>query len=288
LGRYDESIAAFSAAMAVDPRDSAPSSDRAITRFLAGQLDAAEADLRRSLRVNPADDYAAAYLTYLLMFRDGEPGTALDAVRAGSQFVVVVRIQALTFQRRYPAALAVADAPGATGVGGEGDLASAVARAQALDYMGKGDAARQLLLPKMAGYRREVAALPVNSSSSQLARFLLATAEALVGNEARALRLTAQGLQLLPPEKDLAGGSLGLGHAARVYGLMGRVDLLLPMLARIRALDGTDTVTSAAILRRDPVWDKVRADPRFQAEIARFAEKQAALAKRDARAGVAG
>jgi serine/threonine-protein kinase len=122
--------------------------------------------------------------------------------------------------------------------------------------------------------------LPVNSGGGQIARFNLATAEALLGNEAQAVQLAQQGLRLLPPEKDLVGGSVGLGQAARVYAMLGRTDLLLPMLARIRALDGTDTMTSAAILRLDPVWDKVRADPRFRAEIDRFAAKQAALAAR--------
>ena len=277
LGRYDASIAAFSEAVAVDPRDSEPLHDRGVTRFLAGDLEAAEADLRRSLRVNPADNYAATYLTFLLLFRDGEPGTALDSIRGGSQTVVGARVLVLTLQRRFAAALAVADAPGAPG---SSDLGMVVARAQVLDYMGKPEDARQLLLSKMPGYRGEIAALPVNSFSSQNSRFTLATAEALIGNEGQALRLTQQALQLLPPEKDLAGGSFGLGQAARVYAVLGRIDLLLPMLARIRALDGTDTLTSAAILRLDPVWDKVRADPRFQAEIVRFAEKQAALRKR--------
>ena len=58
-GRIDEAIAAFTAAIAVDPRDSAPLTDRGITRFLAGDLTAAEADLRHSLGLNPADSYAA-------------------------------------------------------------------------------------------------------------------------------------------------------------------------------------------------------------------------------------
>jgi TolB-like protein/Tfp pilus assembly protein PilF len=276
LGRYDESIAAFSAAMAVDPRDSAPLTDRGITRFLAGDLEAAEADLRRSLRLNPEDNYAATYLTFLLVFRDGDPGTALDAVRSGSPFVVRSRIQVLTFQRRFAAALAALDAAGKPGL----DLAYDVARAQVLDFMGKPEAARRLLQPGIARYRREIDMLPVNSGNGQVARFELATAEALLGNGTKALRLAQQGLQLVPPEKDLANGSVGLGQAARVYALLGRADLVLPLLARIRALDGTDTQTSAAILRLDPVWDKVRADPRFQAEIARFAEKQAALGKR--------
>jgi TolB-like protein/Tfp pilus assembly protein PilF len=276
LGRYDESIAAFSAAMAIDPRDSAPATDRGITRFLAGDLEAAEADLRRSLRMNRDDHYAATYLTFLLAFRDGEPGTALDAIHGGSQFVVLSRIQILTFQRRFAAALAALDAAGTTGP----DLAHDVARAQVLYFMGKPEAARRLLQPGIARYRREIDMLPVNSGSGQIARFQLATAEALLGNGTEALRVAQKGLQLVPPDKDLANGSLGLGQAARVYALLGRIDLVLPTLARIRALDGTDTQTSAAILRLDPVWDKVRADPRFQVEIARFAEKQAALAER--------
>ena len=160
------------------------------------------------------------------------------------------------------------------------DLAFTVGKAQILAYMGKAREARQLLLPRIAGYRRQLDALPVNSGSGQVPRFALAMGEALVGDDAQAVRLAEQGLSLVPPEKDLANGSLGLGHAAHVYAMLGRTDLLLPVLARIRALDGTDTMTSAANLRLDPVWDKVRGDPGFQAEIDRFAAKQAALAAR--------
>jgi hypothetical protein len=146
--------------------------------------------------------------------------------------------------------------------------------------MGKVQDARQLLLPRMPGFRRQLEALPVNSGGGQVPRFAVAVGEALLGDGTQAERLVRQGLGLVPPQKDLANGSLGLGHAARVYAMLGRSELLLPMLARIRALDGTDTMTSAANLRLDPVWDKVRADPRFQAEIDRFAAKQAALAAR--------
>jgi TolB-like protein len=277
LGRYDEAIEAFSAAMAIDPRDSAPITDRAITRFHAGQLDAAEADLRRSLALDPAGDYAATYLATLLLFRDGDAGTAMDAIRSQSAFVIGIRVQALACQRRFADAIALLD--GVRSTGGN-DLAFAVARAQVLVYMGRTHEARQLLQPRMADYRSELAALPVNSGGGQVARFQLAMAEAVLGNDGQALQLARQGLELLPPEKDLASGSLGLGQAARVYAMLGRADLLLPMLARIRALDGTDTQTSAAILRLDPVWDKVRGDPGFQAEIDRFTAKQARLAAR--------
>jgi TolB-like protein/Tfp pilus assembly protein PilF len=278
LGRIGEAIAAFTAAIAVDPRDSAPLTDRGITRFLAGDLAAAEADLRRSLGLNPADNYAATYLASLLLFRDGNAGTSLDAGRSQSAFAVITRVQSLACQRRFDAALAVLDSLGPIGDDKE---AYVVTRAQILAYMGKVDEARQRLSPKMPGYRRELAALPVNSGDGQNARFYVATAEALLGNEKEAVRLAQQGLDLLPLEKDHVGGSVSLGGAARVYAMVGRADLVLPILSRIRALDGTDTMTSAAILRLDPVWDKVRADPRFEAEIDRFAAKEAKLAERD-------
>jgi TolB-like protein/Tfp pilus assembly protein PilF len=277
LGRYDESIAVFSAAMTVDPRDSAPITDRGITRFLAGDLRAAESDLRRAIALNPGDDYAAANLSMLLLYRDGEPDAARAVLQGGSQLSAITRMQTLVCQRRFDAALAALEQPGA---GDDSDLAPTVGKAQILAYMGKVREARQLLLPAMPGFRRQLDALPVNSGGGQVPRFAVAMGEALLGDGTQAVRLVRQGLGLVPPQKDLANGSLGLGHAARVYAMLGRSDLLLPMLARIRALDGTDTMTSAANLRLDPVWDKVRADPRFQAEIDRFAAKQAALAAR--------
>jgi tetratricopeptide (TPR) repeat protein len=277
LGRYDASIAAFSAAMTVDPRDSAPVTDRGITRFLAGDLRGAESDLRRAIALNPGDDYAAANLSMLLLYRDGEPDAARAVLQGGSQLSAITRMQTLVCQRRFDAALAALEQPGA---GDDSDLATTVGKAQILAYMGKVREARQLLLPAMPGFRRQLDALPVNSGGGQVPRFALAMGDALLGDSTQALRLAQQGLRLVPPQRDLANGSLGLGHSARVYAMLGRSDLLLPMLARIRALDGTDTMTSAANLRLDPVWDKVRADPRFQAEIDRFAVKQAALAVR--------
>lgn len=277
LGRYDESIAVFSAAMIVDPRDSAPVTDRGITRFLAGDLRAAESDLRRAIALNPGDDYAAANLSMLLLYRDGDPGTAAAALQGRSVLATINRVHALACGRHFDAALTALENAGA---GDGADLALTVDKAQVLAYMGRAQEARRLLLPRVAGYHRALDALPVNSGEGQAPRFALAMGEALLGDDTQALRQAQQALRLLPADKDLANGSLGLGHAARVYAMLGRSDLLFPTLARIRALDGTDTMTSAANLRLDPVWDKVRDDPRFQAEIDRFAAKQAALAAR--------
>jgi TolB-like protein len=276
LGRYDEAIASYSAAVATDPRDSSTMTDRGITDFLADRLDAAEADFRRSLSINPTDDYAATYLGMLFLYRNGDPDKALAMLRGHSFFTTVARVQVLTCARRFDDALAAIDQGVRTGAN---DQSYAILKAQVLAFMGRQDAARQLLQPKMPGYRKTLVALPVNSGNGQVARFQLAMAETILGNGQQALTLTADGLQLLSPEKDKANGSASLGQAARVYAMLGRTDLLLPMLARIRALKGTDMATSAAILRLDPVFDKVRNDPGFQAEVERFAEKQAMQAR---------
>ena len=274
LGRYGEAIDTYSAAIALDPRDSAPMTDRAITRFLSGNLNAAESDLRRSLDINPEDDYAARYLGALLLFRDGDPAKALAVLQRDSLLTTTVRIQAMTMQHEFDAALEALDHADRSG---NDEQSYVILRARVMAAMGREQDARQLLLAHMADFRKTIAMLPVNSGNGQNSRIELAMAEAMLGNEQQAVKMAEESLRLLPPEKDMANGSAGLGEVARVYAMLGRIDLLLPTLARIRALKGTDMDTSAAILRLDPVFDKVRDDPRFQAEIARFAEKQAEL-----------
>jgi hypothetical protein len=99
-----------------------------------------------------------------------------------------------------------------------------------------------------------------------------AECEALLGNEAQALRIAAESLARAPIERDAVDGAGRLAAAAGIYGLLGRLDLLLPALQRLRELPGADRLISASTLRLDPVWDKVRSDPGFQAEIERFAD----------------
>ena len=122
-----------------------------------------------------------------------------------------------------------------------------------------------------------VAALPVNSGTGQNARFRLAMVEGMLGNSAAALEQVRLGMELLPPEKDPVNGAKALGNAANTYAWLGRFDLALPVLARIRELKGTDIQTSVATLRLDPIWDPIREDPRFRTELALLAAKEQRL-----------
>jgi TolB-like protein/Flp pilus assembly protein TadD len=274
LGRFDAAIESLSAAMDVDPRDSFPCMDRGVTRFLAGHLDLAEADFRRALSLNPEDDLSAGFLSDLLLYRDGDAGKALAVLREGSTFGAQKRVGFLVFQRHFDQALALVNATLPTG---DTDLASRFARAEILFLTGRSAEARADAQALVADLRREVAALPDNSGAGQNSRIRLAEVEAILGNERAALEQVSQALARLSPEIDPANGAINLGQSARIYGLLGRTDLLLPLLAQIRALNGTDLLTSAANLRLDPVWDRVRKDPAFQAEIVRFTDRETTL-----------
>ena len=272
FGRWDEAIASLSAAMEVDPRDSFPCTERGLTHFFAGHLDQAEADLRRAISLNPEDEQSYARLGQLLLYRDGDADAALKAVRGDGRFNVADQVALLLRQRKFDEALALVDRAGPAGL--LGDTAPEM-RAMVLSYAGREREAREALQPRMESLRAAVAALPPNSGSGQGARHKLAQAEAIMGNMGRALELVDQALAQLPLERDPANGAMNLGRAASNYAYLGRLDLALPVLERIRSLDGTDLTTSAATLRLDLDYDKVRADPRFQAEIARFAAKEA-------------
>ncbi len=54
----------------------------------------------------------------------------------------------------------------------------------------------------------------------------------------------------------------------RIYALLGRADEAVPILtdvlARVRAHENTFWPLTPALLRIDPLWDKIRDDPRFQ------------------------
>jgi TolB-like protein/Flp pilus assembly protein TadD len=272
LGRFDEAIASLSAAMELDPRDGFPVTERGLTHWFAGHLGQAEADFRRAISLNPEDEQAANRLSRLLLFRDGDTAAAMQALGSDEKTNVGQRVVLLVDARKFDEALALIDRAEAAGVGNE-ELAEQ--RAGVLDYAGRKDEARAIVKSKIADLRAAVAALPNNSGSGQGERHLLARAERILGNEDAALALVAEALVRLPVEKDPANGATNLGRAASFYASLGRLDLALPLLARIRALPGTDLTTSAAILRLDPDFDPVRADPRFQREVALFAAKQA-------------
>lgn len=274
LGRFAEAIAALEAAVAVSPRDSGVAADLAATLWMVRRTAEAEAEYRRALGLDPGNLYAVRNLTSLLLYRRGDVSGAWAVLQGDRPELVIERVKLLGFQRKYVEALRLlAPIPDSvvTYADGEG-MSKAFLMGRLLFANGQRADAEPLLREGKSMLEAQLRLAPRNSGSGQGVRLALADVEAMLGQEAAALQAVQLALQQLPVETDAVNGAIALAQAARVYARLGRADLVVPILERLRLLPGADQSISASTLRLDPVWDRVRDDPRFQSEIKRFAE----------------
>jgi serine/threonine-protein kinase len=180
-------------------------------------------------------------------------------------------VAVLRLQRKNAEALQLLAAVPESGVSELGE-SKAYWSGRLLHESGQRAAADPLLRKAQAELAARLGSLPANYSNGQIVRMALADVHAMLGDEAAALQTVQQALRQMPVEKDAVNGASALALAAQVHARLGRVDLVMPLLAHLRKLPGADQLVSASLLKLDPVWDKVRDDPRFQAEIKRFAE----------------
>ena len=273
LGRFQDAITAMEAAVRLNPRDSYLTSELANTNWMVRRTDAAETRFRHALALDPENTTAEVSLSNLLVYRSGDFVSAWNLLRGDQPGFVFQRAELLRLQRKTSEALdQLAQLPDSQ-ISFLGDGKPKAMLAGSLHFeAGEYAQAAPLLRQAKAEMEARLRTLPANYGSGQAVRLALAEAEAMLGDEATALRTTQQALAQMPVEKDAINGARALAQAAQVYSRLGRVDLVTPALERVRLAPGSDTAISASTLKLDPVWDKVRGDPRFQAEIQRFAE----------------
>lgn len=91
-------------------------------------------------------------------------------------------------------------------------------------------------------------------------RMCLAEADARLGRKEDALREARRAAEIIPESKDSYLGVGLLTRLAQIYVIVGEFDLALPIIQHSLA---SPAGLFASDLRFDPVWDPVRADPRF-------------------------
>ncbi|MEO8637028.1 MAG: protein kinase [Gemmatimonadales bacterium] len=85
------------------------------------------------------------------------------------------------------------------------------------------------------------------------------------GNFDLAIREGRRAVELLPPERDAYFGVENVINLARIYAIAGQA---APAVEQLRRLAGRPSRLTAAMVKIDPDWDRIRSDPGFQHVIA--------------------
>jgi TolB-like protein len=250
LGRMDEALVAVDTALSLSPRDENLLYRRAETLAIMRRYAEAEAAIQHLQTIHPGKQ--RDYLAWLLLVRHGDVAQAL-AVNGPS-------VELLRLQGNVADALRMAQARQPP------DAESAAYKKLQLGELHLLAGDRAGAEPLLRAAFAEFAALigPMDDYGKRLAA---ASAQALLGDERTALDWVERALATVPPEQHAMHGARALGGAARVYAVLGRIDLMLPALARLRTLPAAGDAIWANQIRLDPTFRSVRDDPRVQAEI---------------------
>jgi serine/threonine-protein kinase len=98
----------------------------------------------------------------------------------------------------------------------------------------------------------------------------LGIAYAGLGRREEAVREARLGCDLMPASKDALRAILRVRDLAVVYTMVGSNSEAIAALDDLLARSGWYTVH---VLRKDPMWDPLRSDPRFQALLTKYEVK---------------
>ena len=94
----------------------------------------------------------------------------------------------------------------------------------------------------------------------------LGIAYAGLGQKENAVKWAKNGVELLPVSKEALRGQARLNDLAKVYAMVGEYDLAIQILKKLINIPSEIT---PAILKIDPMWDKLRGNPEFNKLLAR-------------------
>jgi TolB-like protein/Tfp pilus assembly protein PilF len=280
-GQWDQSIAYYGDALALDPRNSVLLFDAASTYAMVRKFPAALKLYDRALDITPNDPemMAAKAEIYQAQGNLEEAARFLSEVneRTPSEDIFSIKINQLRLERNY----------------GEG-VRLLQARLSQFHFASQFDRAReqvdlawmQRFAGDMAGAR--VTAEQARNTLGQLHRdqpdnyyfpLWLALAYAAVGDKDSAIKAAENAITLLPRAKDAVEGPDLEENLALIQTIVGENSRAIATLTQLLQTPYARWVTARppitpALLRLDPIWDSLHGDPRFEKLVASLAPKK--------------
>ncbi len=224
--RFAEAHTMFDRALQIAPGDAAVISEKAEAFGAAGDLDEA-GRLLETTRPEPGGETFNEYVQFFVLKRDYDRAAELLQA-ASAKATRPEEREAIRLELAYLQAMA-----------------------------GRLEEAK----PIFESERRNLEAMQAKGNASVWLREELVTLSAVLGDRAAVEQRIAELLEATAPDKwQLPSSQETTGRA---FAILGDVERALPHIERARALPYGQSLTPA-YLRFDPVWDRIRNDPRFQ------------------------
>ena len=274
-GDWTQSLLAFERGLVISPRDSNLTGEYGITFALLRRYAEADQQLRIALAITPENASAkdALMMTRLMDAGDIDGARAAfdpppdwrisgQALLGGDVLHVVnTRAYADVFARDFEGALHKWDsAPKQTD---DDKTAQRVARVVIKMLAGRKSDLQaecaELKPPVEAGIQRHPKSLGILDQLSWV--------DLCLGRNDEAMRTARQASELLPLSKDAYFGVYSVEALAEVDAQAGAADQALPLIEQLLQIPAGMSMTVER-LQHDPVWDPIRADPRFRKLVA--------------------
>ena len=270
-GHWDESVAYWEQALALDPRNVQLLNEAAVTYAELRQFPTALKLYDRALDIVPDEPGVMALKANIYQAEGNleQAGKLLSQINAQtpSTIALVIKMTQLRLERNYAEAIQFLQARLAQ-FHSASDTDKAITQAfLAVTQRLAGDTAGAKVAAEQA--RNTLEQLCKNQPDSAAFAAVLSLANSALGEKNSALKEAERAIKLLPSAKDRVYGPACEENLALIQTMFGENSQAISTLTRLLQTPYSSwfygqTPVTPALLRLDPFWDPLRGDPAFQ------------------------